>query len=242
MRTRCLPHSNDLIGIRCCPSRHNLRAVRATARRDDQEASAAAHDRDGGDGDAAGPAVGMGLKAVWFGAEALGDMVAFAKRLEARGRDGQGPTPRQEQLSRAEALAALRADYSSNYFVTGKGDLDAYDPQCEFADPFASFKGVDRFKKNVGNLGVLLSDVRIDMLGWDEEDNGLRTRWRFSAVLELPWRPLLAAAGSTMHVFDQASSSLLPHLFPYSHTNFSPSYCRLFDSLNTGNRPGYQTH
>jgi len=50
---------------------------------------------------------------------------------------------------------APRAD-SVNYFVSGKGDMEAYDPECLFADPFAGFNGVDRFKQNVSNLGGLM--------------------------------------------------------------------------------------
>ena len=38
----------------------------------------------------------------------------------------------------------------------GVGGMEAYESDCTFADPFTSFKGVDRFKKNVSNLGGLL--------------------------------------------------------------------------------------
>jgi hypothetical protein len=31
-----------------------------------------------------------------------------------------------------------------------------YDPECLFADPFVSFKGTERFKKNVSNLGGMM--------------------------------------------------------------------------------------
>lgn len=51
--------------------------------------------------------------------------------------------------------AKLCAD-SVNYFVSGKGDMEAYDPECLFADPFAGFNGVQRFKQNVSNLGGLM--------------------------------------------------------------------------------------
>lgn len=50
---------------------------------------------------------------------------------------------------------ARREDYEVNYFVSGKGRLAAYDPNCRFADDFASFNGVDRFRNNVSNLGGL---------------------------------------------------------------------------------------
>jgi hypothetical protein len=37
--------------------------------------------------------------------------------------------------------------------------MAGYAPDCTFADPFVSFTGVDRFKRNVANLGGLMSDV-----------------------------------------------------------------------------------
>lgn len=45
-------------------------------------------------------------------------------------------------------------------------------------------------------------DTRLDILSFEEGEQELRTRWRFSATLDLPWRPILAAAGGTTHVFD----------------------------------------
>jgi len=38
----------------------------------------------------------------------------------------------------------------------GAGEMEAYEADCTFADPFTSFNGVERFKKNVSNLGGLL--------------------------------------------------------------------------------------
>ena len=38
----------------------------------------------------------------------------------------------------------------------GVGEMEAYEADCTFADPFTSFNGVERFKKNVSNLGGLL--------------------------------------------------------------------------------------
>lgn len=40
--------------------------------------------------------------------------------------------------------------------LAGAGDMAAYDPQCLFADPFAGFNGVQRFQRNVSNLGGLM--------------------------------------------------------------------------------------
>jgi hypothetical protein len=59
---------------------------------------------------------------------------------------------------------------------------------------------VERFKKNVSNLGALLSDVDLQITKWDVGDSSLEAHWRFSGILNLPWKPRLAAAGSTTHV------------------------------------------
>lgn len=120
----------------------------------------------------------MLLKAVWYGAEQFGNIVGMAKggpaptptpttststptdTAASTSASTSTPTPAaapgQRRLSRAEAFAAIRADYDVTYFISGKGGMGAYAPDCVFADPFASFRGVERFKRNVGNLGALL--------------------------------------------------------------------------------------
>ncbi len=50
--------------------------------------------------------------------------------------------------------------------MSGQGDMAAYADDCLFADPFAGFRGVDRFKRNVGNLGGLLEDINLDLIDW----------------------------------------------------------------------------
>ena len=60
------------------------------------------------------------------------------------------------QMNRDDVVAAIKDDYAADYFISGKGEMAAYDPQCLFADPFVSFRGVERFKKNVSNLGGLM--------------------------------------------------------------------------------------
>lgn len=108
-------------------------------------------------------------------------------------------------MSRDEAIASIRADYDVNYFVTGQGKMAAYSPDCRFADPFASFRGLPRFKRNVSNLGSLMRDLKLDISEFTVEQSEpgvVRTRWRFSCILDLPWRPRLAAAGSTIHKLD----------------------------------------
>lgn len=40
--------------------------------------------------------------------------------------------PMQSSISRDEAVAAIREDWDDVYFVSGRGKLAAYDPDCLF--------------------------------------------------------------------------------------------------------------
>lgn len=160
--------------------------------------------------------VGLGLKSVWYGAEALGNVLAaFRDGQQNKNREGSSQETEshaEASLSRAEALELIRRDYDENYFISGQGDLSAYAPDCRFADPFASFRGTSRFKRNVSNLGTLLEDVSLEIIDWDEREDSLHTTWRFSGILDLPWKPRLAAAGGTVHVFDPKTGYVVEHI------------------------------
>lgn len=154
------------------------------------------------------PNPGLGLKAVWYGAEAFGNLIGLTKAKDQQ----KNAFDLQDVCTREEAVAAIRKDYDTNYFVSGKGEMSAYEKDCLFADPFAGFNGVDRFKRNVRNLGSLMEDIKLDLLDWKETDEALQTKWRFSAVLTLPWRPRLAAAGGTTHVFSKETGRVIEHI------------------------------
>ena len=109
----------------------------------------------------------------------------------------------EKTLSRAEVLAGLRADYDRAYFVNGNMRVELYEPDCRFEDPFVGFEGTARFKTNVENLGPFLQNVRLDVLSFDERPQSVNVRWRFICDLDLPWRPRLAASGSTEHFFSE---------------------------------------
>lgn len=51
-----------------------------------------------------------------------------------------------EPVSRTDAVARLKTDFDRFYFVTGQMDLDLYEEDCTFADPFVAFNGRQRFK------------------------------------------------------------------------------------------------
>ena len=61
----------------------------------------------------------------------------------------------QKHYTWEETKEGIRSDFDDQYFVSGKAAMDVYDPQCEFADPFVSFKGVTRFKENLSNFGKI---------------------------------------------------------------------------------------
>lgn len=97
---------------------------------------------------------GVGLKAAWYGAEVFGKLFGRADSGSSA-EQAEASTSGRPALSWDELKAGIREDYDNNYFVSGCADMAVYDPQCEFADPFVSFKGVDRFKQNLANFGNL---------------------------------------------------------------------------------------
>jgi len=114
------------------------------------------------------------LKAIWGLSEAGGDL--RARFLGGNKGSTAVPDQRRQQssISRDEAVAAIREDWDDVYFVSGRGKLAAYDPDCLFKDDFASFRGVDRFKRNVSNFGGLTEDVDLKSTSWDERGDSLK--------------------------------------------------------------------
>ncbi|GIL80557.1 hypothetical protein Vretimale_16018 [Volvox reticuliferus] len=206
---RCTVGNQAWLHRPCC-NRTHLQHLRAQARNNDSNGTDGASSR----GQQPQPDVGTGLKAVWYGAEQFGKLLSITRRKQQQQQEQQGtssasiPTRR---FTREEILAAIRKDYDAQYFVRGLSDMEAYDSDCVFADPFVSFSGTRRFKQNVSNLGGLMSDIRLDVYEWHEGPSSLETRWRFSALLDLPWRPRLAAAGGTTHVIDLEKGLVVRH-------------------------------
>lgn len=61
-----------------------------------------------------------------------------------------------EPIGRTDAIARLKTDFDRFYFVTGQMDLDLYEEDCTFADPFVAFDGRQRFKVRSFPFGCLL--------------------------------------------------------------------------------------
>ena len=66
------------------------------------------------------------------------------------------------QLSRDAVVASIKKDYESNYFISGKGDMEGYAEDCVFADPFVRC-GVPSliFSPSVGTAPSLCLQMRV---------------------------------------------------------------------------------
>ena len=85
---------------------------------------------------------------VWNAAETLGNARASLVGSEPEMPMAEAPSSRDELVER------LRADYDRNYFLTGDIDVPLYTDDCEFADPFTSFRGRQRFVQNLKKLSL----------------------------------------------------------------------------------------
>ena len=170
-----------------------------------------------GKGGGAGESSGLGFKAAWVAAEVLGDVIGGGKGKGKGEGEGAAHSSSSAPMTRDQIIASIRDDFAANYFLTGQGDMLAYDPDCLYADPFSSFRGTARFKKNVANFGAVVDAVRVDLgeLGPDPRDteNSVVATWKFSGVVKvLPWRPVLAASGATRHVIDRERGLVVQHI------------------------------
>lgn len=198
-------------------------------------------------GGGAGESSSLGFKAAWVAAEALGNLVGKNATTPAATADAtpsssssSSSTSSSSPMSREEILASIREDFAANYFLTGQGDMRAYADDCLYSDPFSAFRGTARFKKNVANFGAVVDAVRVDLgeIGADPSDpadgNVVAATWRFSGVVKvLPWRPVLAARGSTRHVIDPRRGLVVEHVEEWAS---SPGevLARLWEPSNRG--------
>ncbi|KAE8660482.1 CAAX prenyl protease 1-like protein [Hibiscus syriacus] len=156
------------------------------------------------------------LKVAWYGSELLGIAASYLrppskveestqKNLEL-GLVGAGA------IDRTAVVQTIKDDFERSYFVTGQLTLDAYEEDCEFADPAGSFKGLRRFKRNCTNFGSLIEKSNMKLMKWEDFENKGVGHWKFSCVMSFPWKPILSATGYTEYFFDAQSGKVCRHV------------------------------
>ncbi|KAL2511339.1 Nuclear transport factor 2 (NTF2) family protein [Abeliophyllum distichum] len=116
------------------------------------------------------------------------------------------------KIDRASVVETIKEDFQRSYFVTGNLTLDAYEKDCEFADPAGSFRGLSRFKRNCTNFGYLVEKSNMKLMKWEDFENKGIAHWRFSCVMSFPWKPILSATGYTEYYFDEQSGKVSRHV------------------------------
>jgi Uncharacterized conserved protein (DUF2358) len=140
---------------------------------------------------------------------------AYASALDNQS-NGSQQVPNRPPRTPDELLDRIRNDYTANnYLWTGNLDVSAFDPQCAFQDPTLSFRGTDKFVRNVRNLRPFVDAVatscRSDLLSicLNDDDGYVQTRWNMVGDLRrLPWKPQINVVGRTK--FWYRSAPLLP--------------------------------
>jgi hypothetical protein len=125
------------------------------------------------------------------------------------------PKNRQKEKALIRVANDIRAEYEALFWVTGDMDISLWADDCTFSDPFSSFGGsgsTRRFEANAKSLGRLVLDpvARVTSFevvggGQGRDEPEVRIGWSFKSKLDLPWRPVLAAAGTTIHVLNKDS-------------------------------------
>ncbi|KAK3009388.1 hypothetical protein RJ639_014651, partial [Escallonia herrerae] len=157
------------------------------------------------------------LKVAWYSSELLGIAASFFRSpsqaeaprtagLELSGRDSSA-------IDRAMVVETIKEDFESLWWCCpGALTLDAYEEDCEFADPAGSFKGLRRFKRNCTNFGSLIEKSDMKLTKWEDlEDKGIG-HWRFSCIMSFPWKPILSATGYTEYYFNAESGKVCRHV------------------------------
>ncbi|KAJ4832417.1 hypothetical protein Tsubulata_031422 [Turnera subulata] len=126
------------------------------------------------------------LKVAWYGSELLGIAASLFRSpstTEAPRKDPLLDKDASGAVDRATVVETIKEDFEKSYFVTGNLTVDAYEEDCEFADPAGSFKGLLRFKRNCTNFGLLIETSNMKLTKWEElEDKGIG-HWRFSCII-----------------------------------------------------------
>ncbi|MFS7925015.1 putative NTF2-like domain superfamily protein [Helianthus anomalus] len=149
------------------------------------------------------------LKTAWYGSELLGIAASFFRPPPSPVVEGRR-SREDVVIERAVLVETIKGDYQRSYFVTGALTLDAYEDDCEFADPAGSFKGLLRFKRNCTNFGSLIHKSNMNLIKWEDFQDKAIAHWRFSCTMAFPWRPILS--GYTEYYLSKESGRVCRHV------------------------------
>ncbi|CAN0202407.1 unnamed protein product, partial [Phaeothamnion confervicola] len=117
-------------------------------------------------------------------------------------------TSPQAEVDPQTVLESVKGDFERNYLWTGDVDDAVFDRYCTFQDPTMQFQGLATYKRNVANLRDLVDrfvrDAKSELYSaeLDAEAGCVRTRWRMTGRLALPWNPRIDVAGRTVFSYD----------------------------------------
>eukprot|EP00468_Gymnochlora_sp_CCMP2014_P011047 CAMPEP_0167757234 /NCGR_PEP_ID=MMETSP0110_2-20121227/9813_1 /TAXON_ID=629695 /ORGANISM="Gymnochlora sp., Strain CCMP2014" /LENGTH=573 /DNA_ID=CAMNT_0007643403 /DNA_START=96 /DNA_END=1820 /DNA_ORIENTATION=+ len=166
-------------------------------------------------------------KVIWYSTEALGQASALFKGVSGtKVEEGISKTEvveleesesisRTATLSKDEALSLLKDDCENAYFITGEASANLYESDCEFADPFASFKGYDRFAANLRNLQPFIIESFVKLLNFEEESGppySVNTKFMVRLKLGLPWKPEIAWVWGVRYEFSEVTGRVCRHI------------------------------
>uniref|UniRef100_A0A7S2E7S9 SnoaL-like domain-containing protein n=1 Tax=Ditylum brightwellii TaxID=49249 RepID=A0A7S2E7S9_9STRA len=154
-------------------------------------------------------------KASWYAAEALGKLFAPSSSSQKASVDGTGKIDLTQPPSTLnEALERIKLDNDRSYFLSGQVDVQAYSPDCIFADPFVSFAGRDRFVDNLANLGSFITNYSAKMINYEVLKDGVQVQTKVVVKLELnlPWKPILAWPWGVRYDIDPESNLIVNHV------------------------------
>ena len=98
-------------------------------------------------------------KASWYAVEAFGKV--FKQQPQQTPTSSNTIDLTKPPSSYQETIQRIKLDNDRNYFLSGQVDVESYDPNCLFADPFVAFEGRQRFVDNLANLGSLITKYNV---------------------------------------------------------------------------------
>jgi hypothetical protein len=125
-------------------------------------------------------------KASWYAVELFGKVFGSEKTKTVPPSLDKPPSSIEETRER------LRIDNDREYFLSGDIDELIYSEDCIFSDPFVSFRGRDRFIKNLRNLGSFITKYSAKPIRYDVLNDEVTTKFMVKLELNLPWKPVLA--------------------------------------------------